>query len=113
MSDTKQDPLGNDFLSFRVIGDVLNLLCMYVSLKIFDLYLLKLDKAAYVLLIFNLFYLKDWPNVKPILFYTFVEFFILFHTFFIISFDRYKEYILCQNSFSCFSDALLTYFWKG
>ena len=63
MSDTKQDPLGNDFLSFRVIGDVLNLLCMYVSLKIFDLYLLKLDKAAHVLLIFNLFYLKDWPIV--------------------------------------------------
>ena len=45
-------------------------------------------------------------NIVPILFYNFIEFIILSQTFFVISFGRYKEYIICLISFSKFLDVL-------
>ena len=41
-----------------------------------------------------------------ILFYKFIEFIILLHTFLVISFAGYREYIVCLISFSKFSDVL-------
>ena len=39
-----------------------------------------------------------------IVFYKFIEFIILLYNSFVISFSRYKEYMICMISFSKFSD---------
>ena len=45
-------------------------------------------------------------NIVSILFYNFIEFIILLYTFLVITFARYKEYIIYLISFSKFSDVL-------
>ena len=45
-------------------------------------------------------------KLVSILFYNFIEFIILLHTFIVISFAQYKEYIICLISFSRFPDVL-------
>ena len=40
------------------------------------------------------------------MYYTFIEFIILLYTFLVISFARYKEYMICLISFSKFLDVL-------
>ena len=40
------------------------------------------------------------------MYYTFNEFIILLYTFLVISFARYKEYMICPISFSKFSGVL-------
>ena len=40
------------------------------------------------------------------MFYKFIEFIILLYTCFVISFARYKEYVICFTSFTKFSDVL-------
>ena len=52
---------------------------------------------------------KEFMNIVSILFYNFIEFIILLYNFLVISFARYKEYIIFLNSFSKFSDALPTF----
>ena len=49
---------------------------------------------------------SQFINIVSILFYNFIEFIILLYTFLVISFCRYKEYIICLISFSKFSDVL-------
>ena len=49
----------------------------------------------------------EFINVVSILFYNFIEFIILLYTFLVISFARYRKYIICLLSFSKFSDVLL------
>ena len=48
----------------------------------------------------------EFINIVSFLFYNFIEFIILLHTFLVTSFSRYKEDMSCLNSFSKFSDAL-------
>ena len=48
----------------------------------------------------------EFINIVSILFYNFIEFIILLYTFLVISFARYKEYMICLISFSKFSDVL-------
>ena len=45
-------------------------------------------------------------NIVSILFYNFFEFIILLYTFLVITFSRYKKYIIWLISFSKFSDVL-------
>ena len=79
---------------------------------------IKFDKATYLSLIFK-FILSEglsnslwgWDvllfleliNVVPVLFYNVLEFIILFDTFLVICFARYKEYVICLIPFSKFS----------
>ena len=51
----------------------------------------------------------EFINIISILFYNFIEFIILLHTLLVISFARYKEYIIFLISFSKFSDVLTTF----
>ena len=83
--------------------------------------MLKLDKTTCVLLLFN-FILSlrlisslggtdvslflEFINIVSIFFYKFIEFIALLYTFLVISFARYREYIICLISFSKFSDVL-------
>ena len=46
-------------------------------------------------------------NIVPILFYNFIEFIILLHTFLVISYAQYREYVFCLISFSKFLDVCL------
>ena len=75
--------------------------------------MLNLIKQHICHLFLSLFYPKDWViigwyvllflkliKVVPILFYNVLEFIILFYTFLIICFTRYKEYVICPISFS-------------
>ena len=48
-------------------------------------------------------------NIVSIVFHNFIEFIVLLYTFLVISFARYKEYIICLISFSKFSDVLPTF----
>ena len=48
----------------------------------------------------------EFTNIVSILFYKFIEFIILLYTFLVISFFRYKEYMIWRISFSKFSDML-------
>ena len=49
---------------------------------------------------------SEFINIVFTLFYNFIEFIILLYTFLVISFARYKEYIIYLISFSKFSDVL-------
>ena len=48
----------------------------------------------------------EFINIVSILFYNLIEFIILLYTFLIVSFPRYKKYIIFLISFSQFSDLL-------
>ena len=48
----------------------------------------------------------EFINIVSILFYNFIEYIILLHTFLVIPFAPYKEYIVCLVSLSKFSDVL-------
>ena len=52
------------------------------------------------------YYFSEFINVMSIFYYTFIEFIILLYAFLVISFIRYKEYIIWQISLSKFSDVL-------
>ena len=54
---------------------------------------------------------SEFINMVSILFYNFIEFIILLHTFLVISIARYKEYMACLISFGKFSDALPAFTW--
>ena len=47
---------------------------------------------------------SEFINIVSTLFYNFIEFIILLYTFLVISFARYREYIIFLASFSKFSD---------
>ena len=83
--------------------------------------MLRLDKATYLSLFFKFLLSKrlsdslrgsdvslfsEFIYIVSILFYNFIEFIILLYTFLVISFARYKEYIISLISFSKFSDVL-------
>ena len=52
---------------------------------------------------------SEFINIVSILLYSFFEFIILLHTFLVISFDGYREYIICLVSFSKSSDVLFVF----
>ena len=62
----------------------------------------------------SLFYPKgfllfpEFINIISILFYKFIELIILLYSYLVISFARYKEYMIGQISFSKFSNVLPT-----
>ena len=77
--------------------------------------MLRFDTATYLSLLFKFILSKrsinslwgshvllfsEFLNVVSILFYNFIDFIILLYTFFVISFYRYKEYMICLISFS-------------
>ena len=77
--------------------------------------MLKFDKATYLSLLLKLILSKrlsnsmsgsdvllfsEFINKVSILFYNFIEFIILFYTFFVISFAQCREYITFLISFS-------------
>ena len=83
--------------------------------------MLKFDKEIYLSLLFefifsqrlsnslwgsdvSLFY--EFINIVSILFYNFIKFIILLYLFLVISFSRYKEYVIWRISFYKFSDVL-------
>ena len=82
--------------------------------------MLRFDKARYLSLLFKVILSERLNNslwgsdlllflelIKvSILYYTFIEFIILLYTFLVISFARYKEYMIWRISFSKFSDVL-------
>ena len=83
--------------------------------------MLRLDTDTYLLLLFksilperlsnslrgsDVLLFLEFINIVSILFYEFFEFIILLYTFLVISFARYREYIICLISFSKFSDIL-------
>ena len=83
--------------------------------------MLRLDTDTYLLLLFksilpgrlsnslrgsDVLLFLEFINIVSILFYKFFEFIILLYTFLVISFARYREYIICLISFSKFSDIL-------
>ena len=47
-----------------------------------------------------LYFFSEFINIVSILFYNLTEFIILSHTFLLISFAPYKEYIVCLISFT-------------
>ena len=51
----------------------------------------------------------EFINTVSILFYNFLEFIILLNTFLVISFARYKKYMICVISFGKFSVVLLAF----
>ena len=53
-----------------------------------------------------MFYYSQNSYIVSILFYNFIQFIILLYTFLVISFARYREYIICLISFSKFLDVL-------
>ena len=78
--------------------------------------MLPLDKATYLSLLFkfilseslsnslrsDVLRFSEFINIGFILFYKFTEFIILLYTFLVISFSRYKEYLIYLVSFSKF-----------
>ena len=48
----------------------------------------------------------EFINIVSILFYNFIEFIVVLYIFLLISFARYKQYMICLISFSTFSDVL-------
>ena len=52
----------------------------------------------------------EFINIVSFLFYNLIEFILLFYTFLVSSFARYKEYMICLISFSKLSDVLPTFF---
>ena len=83
--------------------------------------MLKFDKATYLSLLFkfilserfsnslsgsDVLLFSEFINIVSILPYNFIEFIMLLYTFLVISFARYREYIICLISFSKFSDVL-------
>ena len=81
--------------------------------------MLRFDRATYLSLLFKCIFSEklsnsllgsdallflEFINTVSILFYNFVELIVLLHTFLVISFAQYKEYIICMISFSIFSD---------
>ena len=86
--------------------------------------MLRFDKARYLSLLFkfilsgrlsnslwgsDVLLFSEFINIVSILFYNFIEFIILLYTFLVISFARYKEYMICLISFSKFSDVLIDF----
>ena len=57
----------------------------------------------------NVSLLLEFINTVSTLFYNFIEFIILLHTFLAIFFAHYKEYMICLILFSKFSDVLPTF----
>ena len=83
--------------------------------------MLRFDKATYLSVLFksilcerlsnslcgsDILLFSEFIKIVSILFYNFIEFVILLYTFLVISFARYREYIICLISFSKFSDVL-------
>ena len=54
----------------------------------------------------NVLLFSEFTNIVFILFYNFIEFIILLHTFLVTSFLGYEEYLICLISFFTFSDIL-------
>ena len=59
--------------------------------------------------VLNFLPLLELINIVSILFYNFIEFIVLLHTFLVISFARYKDYVISPILFSKFSDLLPTF----
>ena len=83
--------------------------------------MLRFDKTTYLSLVFKLILSErlsnslqgsdvllfpEFINIVSILFYNFIKFIISIYTFLVISFARYKKYIICLISISKFSDLL-------
>ena len=83
--------------------------------------MLRFDKATYLSLLFkfilceglssslqgsDVLLFSEFLIMASILYYTFMEFIILLHTFLVIFFARCKEHIIWRISFSKFSDVL-------
>ena len=79
--------------------------------------MLRFDKPTYLsFLLFNrlsyslrgseVLLFSEFVNIAAILFYNFIEFIVLLYTYLVISFVRYKKYVICLISFSKFSDLL-------
>ena len=83
--------------------------------------MLRFDKATYLSLLFqfnlskrlsntlwesDVLLFSEFLNIVAILFYDFIEFIILLYTSVVISFARYREYIIYLISFSKSSDVL-------
>ena len=75
--------------------------------------MLRFNKATFLLLRFitslsglDVLLFLELINAVSILYYNFTEFIILLYTFLVISFTRYKKYMICHISFNKFSDAL-------
>ena len=120
--DTGYDPSGNSNSSFHVGADILNSLIVNYFFKFLHAwYMLGFDKATYLSPLYR-FTLSitlsktlrgsDVPlflgftNIVSIIFYSFVEFIIMWYTFLVISFIQYKEYIIFLISFIKISGVL-------
>ena len=83
--------------------------------------MLRFDKTTYLSLVFKLILSErlsnslqgsdvllfpEFINIVSILFYNFIKFIISIYTFLVITFARYKKYIICLISISEFSDLL-------
>ena len=83
--------------------------------------MLRFDKATYLSLLFkfslserlsnsvlgsDVLLFSESINIVSMLFYEFIEFIILLHTFLVISFVQCKAFMICLISFSKFSDVL-------
>ena len=81
--------------------------------------MLRFEKETYLSLLFKFIYVQDLVIVCEnqmfinlmkttvyILFYNFIKFIMLLHTFLVISFAQYKEYIICLILFSKFPNVL-------
>ena len=90
--------------------------------------MLRFDKATYLSLLFKFTLCKrlsnslwgsdaliflEFVNIVSILFYNFTEFILLLHTFLVISFGRYKEYMICLSSFNKFLGVLPAFTYAG
>ena len=83
--------------------------------------MLRFDKETYLSLLFQIILserlsnslwgsdvllFSEFIDMTSILFYKFTEFIVLLYTVLVISFARYKEYMICLISFCNFSDLL-------
>ena len=83
--------------------------------------MLTFDKATHLSLLFkftssarlsnsiwgsDVLLLSEFINIVSNLFYNFIKLIMLLYSYLVISFARYKEYIICMISFGKFSDVL-------
>ena len=93
--------------------------CFCITFLYFSIYSIYYDLTKQYIHRFSLslFYPEDWGSgvllflkfiniVSVHLFYNFIELVILFYTFLVIHFARYKEYMISRFSFSNFSAVL-------
>ena len=94
--------------SFHVGAGIWNLLFLY-ALYICLFKFILTERLSNSLWGSDVLLFPEFINIVSIPFYNFVEFVILLYTFLVISFARYKEYMICLISFSKFLDISLAF----